>query len=149
MLAVQGNGVPSVFEIVLGVQIGNEPWLNRSPSQPLLRLRAGSRSVYTKEASDPAKMIVCFLARLADDRYVQMPADNLRNLSSRYALVGHAVILGARGTFFEHEPIEMSSIKPVYRRPAVESVADKCGNTSFTCDANQARHTAVITAAVD
>src|SRR5882762_4805332 len=91
-LAVQNGGVRNVFEIVRRVQIGNEPRLNRSPSQPFLRLRAGSRSVNTKEESDPAKMIGGFLARLADDPYVQMPADDLSDLSSRYALVGHAVI---------------------------------------------------------
>src|SRR6266481_2945138 len=91
-LAVLNHGVRSVFKIVLRGQIGNEPRLNRSPSQPFLRLRAGSRAIHTKEESDPAKMIGCFLARLADDRYVQMPADDLSDLSSRYTLVGHAVI---------------------------------------------------------
>ena len=89
-----------MFEIMLRVQIGNEPRLNRSPSQPFLRLRAGSRAVYTKEVSDPAKMIGCFLARLADDRYVQTPADYLSDLSSRYALVGHAVIPCAPAVLF-------------------------------------------------
>src|SRR6266849_8590654 len=91
-LVVQRNGIRGVFEIMLRVEIGNDPRLNRSPSQPFLRLRAGSRGVYTKEESHPAKMIGCFLTRLADDRYVQMPADDLRDLSSRYSLVGHAVI---------------------------------------------------------
>src|SRR6266849_2378862 len=71
-LAVQRNGIRGVFEIMLRVEIGNDPRLNRSPSQPFLRLRAGSRGVYTKEESHPAKMIGCFLTRLADDRYVQM-----------------------------------------------------------------------------
>ena len=74
-LAVERHGIRSVFEIVLRVQISNEPRLNRSPSQSFLRLRAGSRAVDTKEESDPAKMIGCFLARLADDRHVQAPAD--------------------------------------------------------------------------
>src|ERR1700676_1242416 len=82
-LAVQRDGVRNGFEIVLRIQIGNEPRLNRLPSQPFLRLRAGSRAVHTKEKSDPAKMIGCFLARLADDRYVQIPADDLSDLSSR------------------------------------------------------------------
>src|SRR6266478_5218529 len=114
-----------------------------------LRLRAGSRSVYTKEESDPAKMIGCSLARLADDRYVQLPTDDLSDLSSRYALVGHAVIPCSDGTFLEHQPVEMSSIQLVHRGPAVEPVAYKCGKALFTCDANQAWHKAVITVAVD
>jgi hypothetical protein len=66
-LTVQRDGVRGVFEIVRLLQIGNEARLNRSPSQSLLRLRAGSRAVYTKEERHPAKMIGCFLARLADD----------------------------------------------------------------------------------
>src|SRR5580692_8903971 len=97
-LAVQKGGVRNVFEIVLRVQIGNEPRLNRSPSQPFLRLRAGSRSVDTKEVNDPAKMIGGFLTRLADDGYVQMPSDDLSDRSRRYALVSHAVIPCFDGT---------------------------------------------------
>jgi hypothetical protein len=91
-LAVQRDGVRSVFEMVRRVQIGNEPTLNRSPSQPFLCLRAGSRPVHPKEESDLAKMIGCFLARLADDRQVQVSADGLSDLSSRYALGGYTVL---------------------------------------------------------
>ena len=68
-LALLGGG-RGVFEIVFRVQIGNQPRLNRSPSKPFLCLRAGSRTVHTKEGSDPAKMIGCFLTRLAHDRNV-------------------------------------------------------------------------------
>ena len=114
-----------------------------------MRQHAGSRSVYTKEVTDPAKMIGCFLARLADDRYVQMPANDLSDLSSRYALVGHTVISGYTGAFLKRESVEMSSIEPVHRGPAVEPLAYKCGNALFTRDADQAWHEAVITAAVD
>ena len=98
-LAMQSNGVSSVFEIVLCAQIGNKPGLNRSPSQSFLRQGAGSPAVDGKEASDPAKVIGCFLVRFADDRYVQATADCLSDLSSRYALVGDAVIGGSSTTF--------------------------------------------------
>jgi len=146
---MQRNGVGSLFEIVRRVQIGNEPRLNRSPSQPFLRQSTGSRAVDTKKESDPAKMIGCFLPRLADDRYVQLPTDDLSDLASRYALVGHAVISGCRGAFLKRKPVEMSSIESMHRGPAVESVPYKCGNALFPCDANQARYKAVITVAVD
>ncbi len=79
------NGVRGGFEIVLHIQIRNKPGLNRSPFQPFLRQRAGSRAVDTEEASDPAKMIGRCLLRFADDRYVQATADCLSYLSSRYA----------------------------------------------------------------
>ena len=146
---MQRNGVGSLFEIVRRVQIGNEPRLNRSPYQPFLRQSTGSRAVDTKKESDPAKMIGCFLPRLADDRYVQLPTDDLSDLASRYALVGHAVISGCRGAFLKRKPVEMSSIESMHRGPAVESVPYKCGNALFPCDANQARYKAVITVAVD
>src|SRR5579864_3820345 len=146
---MQRNGVGNVFEIVLCVQIGNNPGLNRPPSQPFPRQRAGSRSVDAKESSDPAKMIGCFIGRFADDRYVQTTTDCLGDLSSRYALVGDAVICGSSTTFFEHEPIEMSSIEPVHRGPAIEPVPYKCGNALFTCNADQLRHKAVITVPMD
>src|SRR5271155_1741886 len=94
-------------------------------------------------------MIGGFLARLADDRYVQMPTDDLSDLSRRYALIGHAVIPCSDGTLLEHEPVETSSIEPMHRGPAVEPVAYKCGNALFACDANQVWHKAVITVAVD
>jgi hypothetical protein len=106
-LAVQRDGVRGVFEIVLRLQIGNESRLNRSPSQPLLGQGAGSRDVHTKEQTNPSKVIGCFLARLADDRYVQMPPDDLSDLSSRYTLVGHAVIPCSDGTFLKREPVEI------------------------------------------
>src|ERR1700733_6816669 len=146
---MQKNGVGSVFEIVRRAKISDEPGLNRSPSQPLLRQRAGSRAVNAKEASDPAKMSGCFLVRFADDWYVQATSDCLSDLSSRYALVGDAVIRGASTTFLKHEPIEMSRIEPVHRGPAIEPVPDKCGNALFACDADQLWHKAVITVAMD
>jgi hypothetical protein len=90
----------------------------------------------------------CF-ARLAGDRCVQAMADCPSDLSSRYALVGDAVIRGPSSTFLTHEPIEMSSIEPVHCGPAIEPVPYKCGNSLFTCNADQLRHKAVITAAMD
>jgi hypothetical protein len=53
--AERDGGVRGVFAMVRLLQIGNEARLNRSPSQPFLRFRAGSRAVHPKEESDPAK----------------------------------------------------------------------------------------------
>jgi hypothetical protein len=94
-------------------------------------------------------MIRCFLAGFADDRYVQVPADDLSDLSSWYALVSDTVIRGSSTTFLKHEPVETSSIEPVHGGPAVEPVAYKCRDSFFTCDADQARYKAVIAATVD
>src|SRR5580692_2074712 len=43
----------------------------------------------------------------------------------------------------------MSGIEPVHRGPAIEPLPYKCGNALFTCDADQLRHKAVITVAMD
>src|SRR5580700_10096010 len=78
-----------------------------------------------------------------------MPADDLSDVSSRHALVGHTVIPSSDGTLLKREAVEMSSIEPMYRGPAVEPITYIRRNTLFTCDANQAWHKAVITVAVD
>jgi hypothetical protein len=105
---MQRNGVSSVFEIVSRVQIGNNPRLNRSPSQPFLSQCTGSCAVDAKEASDPAKVIGCCFGRFADDGYVQSMADRLSDLSSRYALIGDAVICGCSSAFLKDEPKKTS-----------------------------------------
>src|SRR5580658_2371202 len=138
-----------MFEIVVGVQVGNQPGLYRPPSQSRLCLRARSRTVDTKEVSDPAKMIGCFLARFADNRYVQATADCLSDLSSRYALVGDAVIRGTSNTFLKHKPVKVSRIEPMHRWPAIKPVPYECRNSFFTRDADQTRHKAVVAIAVD
>src|SRR5882757_8646149 len=130
-LGVQGRGVRSVLEIVLRIQIRDEPRLDRSPSQPFLGQCAGSRAVDAKEASDPAEMIGCCLVRFADDRYVQATADCLSDLTSRHPLVSDAVIRGTRNTFLKNKPVKVSSIEPMHRGPAIEPVLYKCGNALF------------------
>jgi hypothetical protein len=90
-----------------------------------------------------------FLARFANDPYIQLPANDSSYVSSRHALVGHAVIPCRDGTLLKRQPVEMGGIEPMHRKPAVKTVAYKCGNALFTCDANQAWHKAVITGAVD
>src|SRR5258708_38842234 len=91
----------------------------------------------------------CFFAGFADNRYIQMPADDLSNLSNRYALIGDAVISGCKGAFLNREPVQMSSIEPVHRGPAITTVPHIRRNTFLTRDVNQAWHKAVITVAVD
>jgi len=62
-----------VFEIVLRVQIGNEPRLKpvAIPAVPAFCALDVGLSIPKKRAIQP-KMIGCFLARLADDRYVSI-----------------------------------------------------------------------------
>ncbi len=88
-------------EIVRMVEIGNQPGLCRAPSQPFLRLRAGSGAVDTNEERKPAKMVGCLFLRLGDDRQVQAAADYLSDFSKRYALVRNPVIDGSGGSLLQ------------------------------------------------
>src|SRR5205807_6441295 len=49
----------------------------------------------------------------------------------------------------EHEPVEMGSIEPVHRGPAVEPVTHIRRNALFTRDLDETRNEAVITVAMD
>jgi hypothetical protein len=49
----------------------------------LLRLRAGSRPVHTKEGSDPAKMIAASSRDLLTTGTFKLPANDLSDVSSR------------------------------------------------------------------
>ncbi len=53
-----------MFEIGRRVQIGNDPQLNRSPSQPFLRQRAGSRNVVTYQEPELSKVLAGLLREL-------------------------------------------------------------------------------------
>src|SRR5579859_6103015 len=116
---------------MLRIQIGHEPRLNRSPSETLLCLRAGSRPVDAKEGSDPAKMVGCFLARFANHRYVQLAANDLSDVSRRYALVCYTVIALSSATLLKREPVEMRCVQPMHCGPAIESVPYVSGNPLF------------------
>jgi hypothetical protein len=76
-------------------------------------------------------MAGCLLRRLGDDGHVQAPADYLSDVSHRHALVGDPVISGSRSTLLKHEPVEVCSIEPVHRGPAVEPLTHIRRNALF------------------
>ena len=49
------------------------------------------------------------------------------------------VIPGSCGAHLKHEPVEMSRIEPMHRRPEVELVAQICRNALFPRDADESR----------
>lgn len=89
------------------------------------------------------------LARLAGNRHIQMSADDLSDVSEWHALVGNSVIRSSCGTFLEREPIKMSSIEPVHRGPAVETITHIRRNSFFLRDSDETRNKAVIAFAMD
>ena len=98
---------------------------------------------------EPAKMIGCGLRRFGDDRHVEAAPDDLGNVSERHAFFGDAVIAGIGGAIFKREPIKMSRIEPVHRRPTVEPVAHTGRNALLTRDGDKDRNEAVIAVAVN
>jgi hypothetical protein len=97
----------------------------------------------------PAKVVDCFLGGLGDDRQVQAPADHASDVSERHTLFGDPLIPGSCGTLLQHEPVEMSSIEPVDRGPAVEPVAHIRRNAPLPRATDQERNEAVIPVAMD
>src|SRR5215472_17723664 len=55
------------LEVASSLEIGDKPGLNRMPSQPFLRQRAGRWAVHCEEVSDPSKMAGSFFRRLRDN----------------------------------------------------------------------------------
>ena len=98
---------------------------------------------------EPAKMIGCRFRGFGDDRHVEAVADDLCNVSEWHPLFGDPVIPGIGGAVFKREPVEMSRIEPMYRRPTVEPVAHIGRNALLTRDGDKDRNEAVIAVAVD
>src|ERR1700719_4312956 len=98
---------------------------------------------------EPAKMIGCGFRRFGDDRHVEAAADDLGHVSEPHAFSGAAVMAGMGGAVSKREPIEMSRIEPVHRRPTVEPIAHTGRNALLTRDGDKDRNEAVIAVAVN
>jgi hypothetical protein len=106
------TAVRSGLEGARAIEIGNQPRLVRwASSKPFLGLRACRSTVDTHEEPEEAKMLSCLLGGFGDDRYVQTPADCVRDLSQRHALFGDRAIPGSCGSPLERELVEMGSIE--------------------------------------
>ena len=91
----------------------------------------------------------CLLGRLSDNWQVQASTDHYRNVFRWYALVRDSVIDGSDGALLKREPVKVSRIEPVHGGPAVKAVAHMRRNIFVACDADEVRHEAVITFAVN
>ena len=88
------------------------------------------------------------LGGLADGGDVEVPADDLRDVADRHALVGHPVIPGSRGALLERQPEEAGRIELVHRGPAVPSVTHVRREAVLTRDGDETRDEAVIAVAM-
>ena len=94
-------------------------------------------------------MTFCLFGRYRRYRHAEVPPDYAGDFSKRYALVADAVIPRSHGAFLKCESEEMRGVKPVHRRPAVESVTDIRRDALFAPDADERRNESVIALAMD
>ncbi len=78
-----------------------------------------------------------------------MPSDDLGDSSELHALVGNRVQRRSRRGGRQCQKKQACGVKPVHRRPAVGPVVDVGGHALAAGDADQGRHEAVISVAVN
>ena len=66
--------------------------------------------------------------------HVQPPGDGFGNLFDGDTLFGDRMISRAWGGFFQRQAVQQGDVKPVGRGPAIEAIADVCGNSFFAGD---------------
>ena len=108
------------------LKVGNNPGcFGCHCSFSSVSLLDAGRSTATKCASQP-KWWAAPLGRLADNRHVPAAADHASDVLEGHALVANGVVARSSGTLLQYEPVKMSSIEPVHRGPAVETVTHVC-----------------------
>jgi hypothetical protein len=137
------------LEVACLLKICNQSGTGRAPSQPFLRLRAGSRTVSAYKVPEKAKMVGCLLPGLADDRDVQAPADCVSDVSELQPLFGDCVIPGSRRCLLKRQPVDAGSVEEVRSGPAVEPVTHKRRDTLLASDIDQVGDQALLDSVVD
>src|SRR5437660_8323236 len=101
-------------------------------------------NVDTQWAPEKAEMVACLRRGFRNNWHVQAAPNNLGDPSDRHALVADPVIPGSRGTPLKHQPVEMRSIQPVHRRPAVLPITHIRRNTPLPRDSDDPWNEALI-----
>ena len=123
-------------------------WVGCHPSSSRVSaLEAGLSS--REEAGQPGEVLACVLGGDGDHREVEMPADHLGDVADRHALVGDRVQRRSRRGLLQRQAEEARGIEPVHGGPAVGPVADVAGDALVAGDADQGRHEAVVSVAVN
>src|SRR5579872_515368 len=126
LLPRSGFGPAHLFEI------GNQSRTGWMPFEALLRYRAGSWHVETREHRQPAKMSRRLLRRKADHGHFQASANDFRHLPHRYSLFSDRVVPAASFALLQRKPVEMGNIENMRRRPAIESLGNVRRSSLFT-----------------
>src|SRR5579864_3195199 len=117
------KGTLELREISVFFHVRQKAEFLRLPSQCLARASTGGGIVERDEVRHPVEMCAPLVLSEAPDREAEPCANRFRNRAHGHALFGDSMISASRGSFLNHEPVELSSIEPVHRGPAVEAVA--------------------------
>ena len=102
-------------------------WVGCHPSSSRVSaLEAGASS--PMKAAQPAEVLARVLGCDGDDRDLEMPSDDLRDVAERNALVGDRVERRSRRGLFEREAKEARRVERVHGGPAGRAVADVAGD---------------------
>ena len=122
-------------------------WVGCQPSSSRVSaLEAGASS-----PMKPPSQVKCSAASsgaIDDDRELEVPSDDLRDVADRNALLGDRVQRRSRRGLFEPETEEARRIQPMHGGPAVAAVADVAGDALLAGDTDQGRDEAVVPVAV-
>ena len=73
---------------------------------------------------EPAKVVGCFLKRLADDGQVHAAAFDFSDLSERHTFFSDTVVVCTCSAFFQSESEKTGGINAVHCGPTVEPVTN-------------------------
>src|SRR5579875_3694583 len=100
------------LEVMPPIEVCTQSHLGRKPLQLLLRCGARRWNVHAAEKPEEAEMIAGLVGRFRYGRHVQMPADDLGNLSKRHALVADGMIASVCRILFGCESVETRGVEP-------------------------------------
>src|ERR1700733_8798810 len=107
----RGCDIGLSFVIAHLFEIGDQSRPGRAPCQPLPGERARGWKVSIGECSEPSEMGRGLIQGYGNDRHLQAPADDFRNVAQRHSLFGNGVIPRAWYQLLQRQPVETSRIE--------------------------------------
>src|ERR1700730_15251095 len=115
---------PLVLEVVTLFDVCDQCRPLRPPSQTLLGQCARRRIVQRHHGGKKAEVVACFLGDDADNRQLQLAADDLSDVPERHALLAASVQSRASRGGFHGQPEQVRRIESMHGGPAVRAVTN-------------------------
>src|SRR6516165_5960880 len=158
MLDVTVHGVGRLSSLLLHssglrithvLEISEESWPRRVPSQLLPCTGAGGREMPSNECCEPAKMSGGLFRCNGDRGHVQTSREYLGDVSSGHSLFCDCMKCSISVGLLQHQPVQVGSIEAMSRRPAVEPIANVCRNTLFPGEMDRICNKALLNRVMD